>query len=114
MGTFNRWIKPCVLSALDVAGRSATIDVPDQNAKEWLEFRQDVNVRRALAGAVDIPPDDLQITYQIAEWEWIYEHAPDDEDPPPEGAARITITVPDSTPALARPGRRRLKQRMEG
>jgi hypothetical protein len=64
---YARWVRPLRLASL--AGRNgtrqATLLCPDEYAREWCQHRLDVRIRGALAGALDVQPDALEVSYVV-------------------------------------------------
>ena len=65
--TFDTWIRPSRLVALDVEAGVAIVQARDKYTRDWLENRLDVVVRRTLAGVIGIPVDQLTVTYCVDE-----------------------------------------------
>ena len=64
---YSRWVQPLRLESL--AGhngtRQATLLCPDAYVHDWCRYRLDVRIRGALAGALDVQPDALEVLYVV-------------------------------------------------
>ncbi|MFN8456971.1 MAG: DnaA N-terminal domain-containing protein [Anaerolineae bacterium] len=61
--TFETWLKETRLASRD--GNRFTLAVPSGFARDWLEHRLQGVIRRAIAQVADVPPDQLELRFQV-------------------------------------------------
>jgi hypothetical protein len=65
--TIDTWIKPIVPLSFDRAAGIIALRAHNEYAKDWLEHRLEVPIRRTLAGVVGTPMDRLTVVFQLSE-----------------------------------------------